>query len=91
MNGNELSINLSKKLHLRKSFSQQIITMILDEISKELRNEGRVYLQKLGAFHTIKRPARRWYDPRSKKIKTKPARKDVIFYPSKILLRNISF
>lgn len=89
MNQNDLIQKLSKKLHLRKHFTKTIINTICDEITKELRGNKRFYLQKLGAFHPINRPARRWRDPKTGKVKTKPAYKDIIFRPSKIFFNHI--
>ena len=89
MNQNDLTQKLSKKLHFRKYFAKTIINTICDEITKELRDNKRFYLQKLGAFHPINRPARRWRDPKTGKVKIKSAHKDIIFRSSKILIKNI--
>ena len=89
MNRNDLAKRISSKLYLRLYVSKTVLDIICTEIAKELKKEERVYLNKLGAFHTIKRPARKYYDPRIRKIRIKPAHKDVVFRPSKQFLRNI--
>ena len=87
MNYKELTQEISAKFHLRLSFSKKLLTLICDEITQELRTEKRVYLRGLGVFHPINRPARRYYDPRTKRIKIKPAYKDIVFRPAKTLLK----
>jgi nucleoid DNA-binding protein len=90
MNRQQLAQKISDKFYLRLSVSQKVLDLICTEIGKELRAGERVYLKKLGAFHSITRNARRYYDPKTGKIKTKPAHKDIIFRPGKQLLRQIS-
>jgi len=90
MNYQELTQKISAKFHLRLSFSKKLLDLISLEITQELRREKRVYLRALGVFHPIQRPARRYYDLRTKKIKIKPAHKDVTFQPGKYLLRQIA-
>ena len=90
MNYQELTQKISAKFHLRRSFSKKLLDLISLEITQELRREKRVYLRALGVFHPIQRPARRYYDLRTKKIKIKPAHKDVVFLPGKYLLRQMS-
>jgi len=89
MNHNDLSKKISSKLYLRRSFSKRVLNLIYDEITQELQKGNRVYLRALGAFHSIERPARRYYDPKTKKIKTKPEHKDIKFNPAKNLLKKI--
>jgi nucleoid DNA-binding protein len=90
MNRHELAQKISDKLYLRLSLSKRTIDLISSEIAKELSTGERVYLRKLGAFHPINRPAKRYYDIKTKKIKIKPSHKDVIFRPGKYLLRQIA-
>lgn len=90
MNRHQLAQKISTKTYLRLSFSKRLLDLICDEIAKELRAEERVYLEKLGAFHPVSRPAKRYYDIRTKKIKIKPAHKDVTFRPGKYLLGQIA-
>ncbi|MBU4258013.1 MAG: HU family DNA-binding protein [Proteobacteria bacterium] len=90
MNRTDLAQKISTKTHIRKTFSKKLIDIICEEITKELERGKRVYLQKLGAFHRVTRQPRRYYDPRTKKIKIKPAHKDVIFRPSEKLIRRIA-
>lgn len=89
MNHNDLSKKISSKLYLRRSFSKKVLNLIYDEITQELQKGNRVYLRALGAFHPIERPARRYYDPKTKEIKTKPSHKDIKFNPAKNLLKKI--
>lgn len=90
MNRRELARRISDKLHLRLYISEKALDLICTEIAKELRAGRRVYLKKLGAFHPLNRPAKRYYDIKTKKTKTKPAHKDVIFRPGTYLLRQIA-
>mgnify|MGYP001613909796 CR=1 FL=1 len=90
MNHHELAQKISDKLYLRLSLSKKILDLISSEIAKELSAGERVYLRELGAFHSVNRPAKRYYDIKTKKIKIKPAHKDVIFRPGKHLLRQIA-
>lgn len=90
MNYQELTQKISAKFHLRLSFSKKLLDLICSEITQELRREKRIYLRALGVFDPIQRPARRYYDLATKKIKIKPSHKDVIFRPGKHLLRQIA-
>lgn len=89
MNYNDLVQKISFKCHLRPAFSKKILDQICDEITQELRTGKRIYLRPLGVIIPINRPARRYYDPRIKKIKIKPGHKDIIFRPAKSLLKKI--
>ncbi|MBI4739570.1 HU family DNA-binding protein [Candidatus Woesearchaeota archaeon] len=90
MNYQDLTQKISAKFHLRRSFSKKLLDLISSEITQELRREKRVYLRALGVFHPIQRPARRYYDLKTKKIKIKPSHKDIVFRPGKHLLRQIT-
>lgn len=90
MNHHELAQKISNELYLSLSLSKKTLDLICSEIAKELSAGERVYLRKLGAFHPVNRPARRYYDIKTKKIKIKPSHKDVIFRPAKHLLRQIA-
>ena len=90
MNRNDLARRISSKLYLRLYVSNKVIDIICTETAKELRKEERVYLDKLGSFRLIKRPARKYYDPRIGKMGIKPSYKDVVFQPSKHLLGQIA-
>lgn len=90
MNYHELTQKISTKFHLRHSFSKKLLDLICGEITQELYREKRVYLRPLGVFAPIQRPARRYYDLRTKKIRIKPSHKDIIFRPAKLLLRPIA-
>jgi nucleoid DNA-binding protein len=74
MNHKELTKIISSKFHLRLSLSEKLLNQIYTEITQELLRKKRVYLRKLGAFHSLHRPVRRSYD-------------DVIFRPAKQLLK----
>lgn len=90
MNRRELAQRISDKFYLRLSLSKEILDLICAEMGRELGKGERVYLRKLGSFHSITRRARRYYDIKSRKIKTRPAHKDVIFRPGRDLLRRIA-
>ena len=90
MNHQQLAQRISHQLYLRLSLSKKTLDLICSEIAIELSAGERVYLRKLGAFHPVNRPAKRYYDIKTKKIKIKPAHKDVIFRPGKHLLRQIA-
>jgi len=90
MNRNELAQKISSKLYLRLYVSKKVLDIICAETAKELRKEKRVYLDKLGSFRLIKRPARKYHDPRIGKMRIKPSYKDVVFQPSKNLLGQIA-
>lgn len=87
MNHKELSQKISSKFHLRLSLSEKLLNQIYTEITQELLRKKRVYLRELGTFNSIHRPARRYYNIKTKKIKTKPAYDDIIFRPAKQLLK----
>ena len=86
MNHKELTRKLSSKFHLRLSFSEKLLNLIYTEITQELLKKERVYLRALGTFHSLHRPARRYYDINTKRIKTRPAYEYVLFRPAKQLL-----
>ncbi len=87
MNHKELTKKISLKFHLRLYFSEQLLNQIYTEITQELLRKKRVYLRKLGTFNSLHHPVRRYYDPKTKKFKTRPAYDDVIFRPAKQLLK----
>lgn len=87
MNHKELTQKISSKFRFKLSFSEKLLNQIYTEITQELLRKKRVYLRALGTFNSLHRPARRYYDPKTKKIKTRPAYDDVIFRPAKQLLK----
>ena len=89
MNKSDLVKKIASNLYLRQSFVDKLIDQICIEIGNSLSKEERVYLQKLGAFNVVKRPARKRYNPITGKIDREPARADVTFHESKSLLRKL--
>lgn len=89
MNYTGLIQKLSAKYHLRQSFSKKLLNTIIAEISQELITGQRVNLRQFGSFTPLTRPPRKYYDPKTKKVKTKPAHKTLTFRPSQQLLKQL--
>ncbi len=90
MNYHGLIQKLSIKYHLRQSFAKKLINSIIAEISQEFLAGKRVKLRQFGSFTPITRPPRNYYDPKAKKVKTKPTHKTLIFRPSPRLLKQLA-
>lgn len=80
---------LSHKFIRNYQESERIIKFLLDNISQDLTKDHRVYFRGFGGFKKILRPARKYRNLKTKKIETRPPKKDVQFLPSKELLKKL--
>lgn len=90
MNYRDLIQKLSSKYHLRQSFAKKLLNTIITKIIQELLAGQKINLRQFGSFAPITRPPRKYYDPKTKKLKTKPAHQDIIFRPSPQLLNQLA-
>ena len=72
MNFNELARRISLKFPLTQLESKTILKFIIDEIATEVKNCNRVYFRGFGSFVKDLKPARRYRDPLTGKIKLSP-------------------
>jgi nucleoid DNA-binding protein len=72
MNFNEMARRLSLRFSLTHTEAKEILNYMLGEIVKEVKNCNRVYFRGFGSFKKELKPARRYRDPLTKKIKQSP-------------------
>ena len=89
MNKQDLAIDVAVKFFITQVESEKIVNFILDEITKSLSKNERVYFRGFGSFTREKRKARRVQNPETKKIITIPAHHTVKFTPSGKLKKQI--
>ena len=90
MNREDLAQSIARRFHLRRYIARDIVDHLCAEIAGELRSGERVYLERLGAFHAVTKKARRYRDPRTGRMRIRPAYRDVDFRPGRALLRQIA-
>lgn len=69
--------------------SEKLLRFFFEELSRSLATPFPVIFRGFGTFRRVTLPPRRYYDINSRKIKTRPAKKIVHFYPSKKLLKRL--
>lgn len=79
MNKSELVSAVAQKSGLSKVDSKKALDAVLDSISEELRNDGKVVLVGFGTFSVNERSARKGINPRTKEPIDIPAKKVVKF------------
>ncbi|MBN1355549.1 HU family DNA-binding protein [bacterium] len=72
MNFNELAHRISLNFPLNQRDSKGVLRFILEEIEKEVKQCKRVYFRGFGSFVKELKPARKYRDPISGKIKRSP-------------------
>ena len=81
MNKSELVSAVAQKSGLTKVDAKKALDGVLESISEELKNDGRVVLVGFGSFSVTERSARKGINPRTKEPIDIPAKKVVKFKP----------
>ncbi len=79
MNKSELVSAVAQKSGLTKVDAKKALDAVLESISEELKNDGRVVLVGFGTFSVNERSARKGINPRTKEPIDIPAKKVVRF------------
>ena len=79
MNKSELVSAVAQKSGLTKVDAKKALDGVLESISEELKNDGRVVLVGFGSFSVTERSARKGINPRTKEPIDIPAKKVVKF------------
>ena len=79
MNKSELVSAVAQKSGLTKVDAKKALDGVLESISEELKNDGRVVLVGFGTFSVTERSARKGINPRTKEAIDIPAKKVVKF------------
>ena len=79
MNKSELVSAVAQKSGLTKVDAKKALDGLLEAISEELKNDGRVVLVGFGSFSVTERSARKGINPRTKEPIDIPAKKVVKF------------
>ena len=79
MNKSELVSAVAQKSGLTKVDAKKALDGVLEAISEELKNDGRVVLVGFGSFSVSERSARKGINPRTKEPIDIPAKKVVKF------------
>lgn len=83
MNKSELVSTMATKVGESKKFAETNLDAIVEIISNELKNKGKVQLVGFGSFETRKRSARKGRNPRTKEEIKIPASISPIFKAGK--------
>lgn len=89
MNKEDLSIALAVKFFINQVEAEKILNFILDDITRALQKNNRVYFRDFGSFTREKREARRVRHPKTGKMIIIPTRYTVKFTPSKNLEQKV--
>ena len=79
MNKSELVSAVAQKSGLTKVDAKKALDGVLEAISEELKNDGKVVLVGFGSFSVTERSARKGINPRTKEPIDIPAKKVVKF------------
>ena len=90
MNKQDLAINVAVKFFITQVESEKIINFILDDITKSLSKNERVYFRGFGSFIRYRRKARRVRNPKTKKMMIIPEHYTVKFTPSAALRKKVN-
>ena len=85
MNKSELVASIAEKVGTSKKSAETNLDAIIDIISNELKNKGKVQLIGFGSFETRKRAERKGRNPRTKEEIRIPASFAPVFKPGKAL------
>ena len=90
MNKQDLAINVAVKFFITQVEAGKIVDLILDDITKALVKNGRVYFRGFGSFTKERRKARRVRNPKTKKMMIIPPHYTVKFTPSNTLHKKVN-
>lgn len=85
MNKSELVSAISTKTELSKKSAEASLNAIVEVITEELKNNGKVQLVGFGTFETRKRAARKGINPQTKQEIKIPATNAPVFKAGKAL------
>jgi len=89
VNKQDLAINVAVKFFITQVEAGKIVDLILDDITKALVKNDRVYFREFGVFTRYRRKARRVRNPKTKRMMIIPAHHTVKFTPSGKLKKQI--
>lgn len=90
MNKNELVSAMATKVSESKKSAEANLDAIVEVISNELKNKGKVRLVGFGSFETRKRAARKGRNPRTKEEIKIPASTVPVFKAGKALKETVN-
>lgn len=90
MNKTELTKILAEKAELPQAKTLKIIEIILEQITKALKNKKVVTFVGFGSFKVVKRAARQGRNPRTGKLLKIPAANALKFRPGKSLKKAVN-
>lgn len=85
MNKAQLVAELSRRINSTKKDAEIYLNTLIEVISNELENSGKVQLVGFGSFSVKKRAARKGRNPQTKEEIKIPATKAPVFKPGKAL------
>ena len=85
MNKSELVTALSEKIGTSKKAAESSLNALIETITDELKNGGKVQLVGFGSFEVRKRAARKGRNPQTKEEIKIPASKSPVFKAGKAL------
>lgn len=85
MNKAQLVAELSRRINSTKKDAEIYLNTLIEVISNELENNGKVQLVGFGSFSVKKRAARKGRNPQTKEEIKIPATKAPVFKPGKAL------
>ena len=90
MNKQDLAINVAVKFFITQVEAGKIVNLILDDITKALVKNDRVYFRGFGVFTRYRRKARRVRNPKTKKMMIIAPHYTVKFTPSNTLHKKVN-
>lgn len=85
MNENEFIMEVGRKLNLEYGDANKQVHIILDCITEELLNGGKVKFVDFGSFEVVQRSARKGHNPHTHEVFDIPACLEPVFKPGKEL------
>ena len=89
MNKNELALALGEKLSIKKSEAQKCWDGMIDILTEELHQTGKIVIPNLGIFAVVDRKARTGRNPKTGEVTLIPASKSIKFKSSKTLKNSV--
>jgi len=90
VNKQDLAIDVAVKFFLTQVESEKILNFILDDMTKTLVKNDRVYFRGFGSFTRVKRKARRVRNPKTKRMMIIPVHYTVTFTPSAAFRKKVN-
>ena len=90
MNKQDLAIDMAVKFFITQVEAEKIVNFTIEDISKSLTTNKRVYFRGFGSFTRERRKARRVRNPHTKRMMIIPPHYTVKFTPSAALRKKIN-